>query len=220
MTSFSNKSVILFDLDGTVINSKEGIFNSIYYVFEKLSMKEDDTAKLNKFIGPSIASSFKNLYNMAEEEAVHAVNIYREYYKNKGVFECHAYDGLEDLLIKLKKQNKKIGIATKKPEPYAILALEKINLAKYFDLICGSSFDETNDDKSHIISRCANELSDGNLTSVIHIGDTHYDIIGAKKANVDCIGVLYGFGKENELINKGANAIAKDMEELKKMLTE
>lgn len=195
MVSLSHKNVVLFDLDGTVINSKEGIFNSIYYVFEKLSIKENDITKLNKFIGPSIASSFKTLYNMTEEQAVYAVNIYREYYKEKGVYECHAYDGLEDLLIKLKKQNKKIGIATKKPEPYAVLALEKLNLVKYFDLICGSSFDETNDDKSHIISRCANQLSNGNLSSVVHIGDTHYDIIGAKKANVDSIGVLYGFGK-------------------------
>lgn len=219
MIHFSQKQVILFDLDGTVIDSKEGIFNSIYYVFKKLSMKEDDSSVLNKFIGPSIASSFRNLYGMSDEDANHAVDIYREYYKSKGIMECSVYDGLEALLIKLKQQNKKIGLATKKPEQFAIEIMEKCNLIQYFDYICGSSLDETNDDKSHIIARCAEELSNGNLDTVVHIGDTYYDVIGAKQANVECIGVLYGFGSKEELVSEGAHAIAKDMNELTQILT-
>lgn len=219
MIYFSQKQVVLFDLDGTVIDSSEGIFNSIDYVFKELSIDVQERSILQKFIGPSLASSFRKFCGMNDEQANHAVKIYREYYKTKGILECSVYDGLENLLKLLKQQDKKIGLATKKPEPYAIEIMKTKNLLPYFDCICGSSLAETDDDKSHIILRCAQKLSNENLDSVVHIGDTYYDVIGAKHANVECIGVLYGFGTEQELLDEGADAIATDMNELTEILT-
>lgn len=219
MQKLSKKQAVLFDLDGTVTNSKEGIFNSIYYVFEKLNMSEDNPEILEQFIGPSIGSSFRRIYHMNDQEADYATEIYREYYREKGIHEFSIYDGMEALLIKLKQQGKKIGLATKKPEPFAIEMMQEANLTPYFDYICGSSLSETNEDKSHIILRCAAKLSDGNLDTVVHVGDTKYDVIGANDVGIDCIGVLYGFGSEKELVENKAIAIAKDMDELTQILT-
>ncbi|WMJ22059.1 HAD hydrolase-like protein [Paludicola sp. MB14-C6] len=212
------KNVVLFDLDGTVINSKEGIFNSLYYTFDKLGMIEQDEHKLQQFIGPSIGSSFQNLYQMTNEEAIHAVSIYREYYQSKGIYECEPYEGIEELFLHLKQVNKRIAIATKKPEPFAITVMEHLGLAKYMDAICGSDLNEADNSKAHIIQTAADLLKTNEYNEVVMIGDTKYDVIGAKKVNIDCIGVLYGFGSEQELIKHGAIAIAKDMNELNNIL--
>ena len=220
MRPLHEKQVILFDLDGTVIDSKPGIFNAIAYTLDRLGMKEDDLSVLNKFIGPSIGASFKDIYGFDEQGALDAVEIYREYYSTKGILECKPYTGIEQLFKALKRDGKRIGLATKKPEPFAKSIVENLEFNKYFDFVCGSGLDETHDSKAHIIARCASQLSPDNNSNVVMIGDTKYDAIGANNAGVDCIGVLYGYGCEQELRDEGIIAIAKDMHALHTLLCE
>lgn len=217
MKLFKDKKAIMFDLDGTVIDSKEGIFNAIHYTFNKLGMKEEDESVLNKFIGPSIGASFMRLYGFSEEDANNAVKIYREYYGSKGVLECKPYEGLEQLLIKLKAEGKKLGIATKKPDMYAQQIITNLGFDKYFDVVCGSHPSENHDSKAHIIEQCVAILC-GDKDNAIMIGDTKYDVIGSNEAKVDCIGVLYGYGSLKELQAENATAIAEDMNGLTELL--
>lgn len=211
------KNAILFDLDGTVINSKEGIFNSIDYTLEKLGMEKADYETKAKFIGPAIGYSFKTLYGFSEEQAENAVNIYREYYGETGIFEMEPYEGLEKLLKKLKAQGKKIAIATKKPEMYAKRIITYLDFDKYFDLVCGAKSEEADNSKSHIIKRAFEGLN-ARKDEALMIGDTKFDIIGAKGAGVISLGVGYGFGTKEELIENGAEYYAETMDELYDML--
>lgn len=214
----SNKKYILFDLDGTLIDSKRGIFSAIYYTFERLGLREDDETVLNSFIGPSIGASFRRQYGFSEIQANEAVEIYREYYSEKGVHEYVLYDGIESLLIKLKADGKTLGVATKKPDNYAKLIIKELGFNQYFDLVCGSTLTETHDSKAHIIKECAEQLGACSFDEVVMIGDTKYDCLGANEAGVDCIGVLYGYGCEDELRKHGATEIAVDMTDLTKLL--
>lgn len=207
------KKAILFDLDGTVINSKEGIFNSIDYTLNKLGMgKASDDIK-QKFIGPAIGYSFKTLYGFSEEEAENAVNIYREYYGETGIFEMEAYKGLERVLAKLKSQGKKLAIATKKPEMYAKRIITYLGFDKYFDLVCGAMSEEADNSKSHIIKRAYTGLG-AKAEKALMIGDTKFDILGAKEAGVMSFGVGYGFGTKEELYAHGADFYAETTDEL------
>lgn len=214
-----DKQAVLFDLDGTVIDSKEGIFNALYYTFDKLGMKHPQVEIMNKFIGPSIGSSFMTQFSFTPEDADNAVSIYREYYSTKGVFECTLYDGISELVSELKAANIKVGLATKKPESFAKIIMKNFQLDSIFDSICGSDLVEKHDSKAHIIKHCATLLSSkADLNDVVMVGDTKYDIIGSHEAKVDSIGVLYGYGTRDELIKYNATYIVKTMSDLRKLL--
>ncbi len=216
---FFNKKAILFDLDGTVIDSMEGIFNALYYMFDKVSVEVKSKDELYRFIGPSIGSTLMTCYSFEEKAAEDAVEIYREYYSTKGLLECSPYDGIEELLKTLKLQGKKIALATKKPEVFSIKIIENLGFSQYFDAVCGASLKDNDNSKMGIIERAVS-LLETSKSDVVMIGDTQYDAIGAVDAGVDCIGGLYGFGEEDELTRNGATKIAKDVAELTKILTE
>lgn len=211
-----DKKAILFDLDGTVINSKEGIFNSIDYTLNKLNMEKATDEIKAKFIGPAIGYSFKTLYGFTEEEAERAVDIYREYYAETGIFEMEAYEGLERVLALLKAQGRKIAIATKKPEMFAKRIITYLDFDKYFDLVCGAMSEEADNSKSHIIERAYKGLGLSKEDALM-IGDTKFDIIGAKGAGVMSLGVGYGFGTKEELKENGADFYAENTDELYNM---
>ncbi|MFZ2537620.1 MAG: HAD hydrolase-like protein [Oscillospiraceae bacterium] len=219
MGKFFNKKAILFDLDGTVIDSMEGIFNALYYMFDKVGVKVENSEGLQRFIGPSIGSTLMTHYSFEEKAAEDAVEIYREYYSTKGLLECTAYEGILELLKLLKLQGKKIALATKKPEVFSLKIIENLGLSKYFDAVCGASLKDNDNSKMAIIERAVKALG-ASKCDVVMVGDTKYDAIGSVDAGVDCIGVLYGFGEEDELTRNGAIKIAKDVSELTKILTE
>lgn len=211
------KNVILFDLDGTVIDSKQGIFNALYYTFDKLGMPRGE--KLDRFIGPSIGASFMKIYGFNVEQAHNAVAIYREYYSTKGILECSLYDGIIELVLALKKDGKRVGIATKKPAEFTLSILKNLKVDQHFDAICGSDLSETHDSKAHIIKKGALLLSQKiDLSDVVMVGDTKYDIIGSNDAGVNSIGILYGYGTREELTEHGATWICENMEQLSRLL--
>ena len=190
---------VLFDLDGTLIESKLGITKSVQYSLSKFGFVENNLNDLEKFIGPPLQGSFQKYYNLNEKESWAAVEYYREYFDKKGIFENNIYDGIPELLNILKSQGKILEIATSKPTYYAKKIIENYKLDSYFAHIVGSHKNLTRISKTEIIEHALSLLRDVNKKKVIMIGDKEHDIIGAKNNNIDSIGVGYGYGSKEEL---------------------
>ena len=212
------KDIIFFDLDGTITDSGDGIKNSAAYALNKFGIPVPSRDELNKFIGPPLVGSFRNLFGMSNEDADLAVVYYREYYAVKGIFENSLYDGIIEMLETLKESGKTIVLATSKPEIYANQILEYFKIAKYFSYVCGAEMDHKRTDKHEVIEYALETASVSDRSRVIMVGDRHHDIDGAKKANLDSIGVTYGYGSEAELKEAGADFIARNANELTDLL--
>lgn len=214
----NNFEYILFDLDGTLTDSGEGITKSVQYALKSFGILVDDLKELNKFIGPPLKDSFKEYYNFDEDKAQLGLVKYREYFADKGIYENKLYYGIPELLEVLKKNNKKIVLATSKPEVYARQILQYFKIDKYFDFAAGADFEETRVNKGDVIKYALQEANITDLSKVIMVGDREHDIIGAKENNIKSVGVLYGFGDVIELTQARAEYIVKDTEELLNIL--
>ena len=201
--------VILFDLDGTLVDSGLGITNSVTYALKKYGIEVADRISLYKFIGPPLHKSFEMFYDFSPEKAMEAVEYYREYYREKGVFEVTVYEGMEDTLKNLTSLGKTLIVTTSKPEYFAKQVLEYIGLAKYFKMIAGSNLDGTRTAKAEVIRYAFEQCNITDLSKVIIVGDREHDVLGAEKIGIDSVGVLYGYGSEEELKNAGATYLAK-----------
>lgn len=189
---------ILFDLDGTLTDSKLGIINSILYSLCELDIHESNINKLNTFIGSPLRESFASQYRLSENMADKAVSAFREYFSTKGLFENQLYLGVEDMLKSLSSQDFKLFVATSKPTVFAKQILQHFGLDKYFIEIAGSSLDKTLTDKTEIISKivtCNNLQAKNSLM----VGDRKYDIIAAKNNSMTTMAVTYGYGSLQEL---------------------
>lgn len=205
---------ILLDLDGTITNPKEGITKSVQYALKFMNIYVDDLDSLTKHIGPPIRDGFKNYYGLSDEEVEAAVTKYREYYTEKGIYQNILYDGMERLLTRLKQAGKYLVVATSKPEEMAVKILERFHLEHYFDDICGATLDSSRTDKEAVIRYALEKNSITELDKVVMVGDRKYDIIGAKAVGIASIGVLYGFGSKEELVEAGADYIVPTVDDL------
>ncbi len=212
------KKYILFDLDGTITDSKIGITSSVAYALNKFGIEVENLDNLCKFIGPPLKDSFIEYYNFTEADAEQAILYYTERFQDKGLYENFVYENFENLLINLKKQDKTLLVATSKPTVFAEKILDHFNLRKYFDFVGGANFDGTRTNKADVILHVLKENSITDLSSAIMVGDRKHDIIGAKKTGLESVGVLYGYGDYDELSASGAEYIVKDIEELSKLL--
>jgi len=192
---------ILFDLDGTITESKEGITKSVQYALKKFGIIVESLDLLEKFIGPPLKYSFSEYYGFDEKQSLQAVQYYREYFEKKGIMENKIYDHIEDLLKKLKELNLKLIIATSKPTKFSNIILNSFNLYQYFDAVVGSNMNGTRCTKGEVIKHVV-EKYNINPEEAVMIGDRKYDMIGAKQNNMDCIGVTYGYGSLEELKNE------------------
>lgn len=199
---------ILFDLDGTLTDPGIGITNSVAYALKKYGITVNDRFELYKFIGPPLQRSFEMFYGFSPEDAVTAVEYYREYYQDKGIFENRLYDGIPKLLQSLKQIGKTLLVATSKPETFSLQILEYFDIKKYFTFVAGSNLDGSRSEKTEVITYAleAGHISD--LSSSLMVGDRSYDIIGAKQAGIHSVGVLFGYGSREELETAGADHIA------------
>lgn len=207
-------TTFLFDLDGTVTDPKKGIVNSVLYALEKVGIEELHVSELDSFIGPPIQQSFVERYNMNEGEVERAVFYFREYLKQRGLLENSVYEGIPNLLKQLKDTGNRLFIATSKPTIFARQVIEHFQLTNYFEDIIGSNLNGTRIKKEEIIAHILQQNERLNKEEVVMIGDRKHDIIGANHNGIASIGVLYGYGSENELIEVSATHIAKDIEEL------
>jgi phosphoglycolate phosphatase len=211
-------NAILFDLDGTLTDPKEGITKCVQYALEKMGFYEPEPDRLLCFIGPPLVDSFMEFYNMPREDANKAVEYYRERFTDIGIYENSLIEGIPKLLEKLKEQNKIIALATSKPHVFARRVLEHFGLTKYFDIIVGAEFDGTRNEKKDVIAEVLRRLPKN--SAPVMVGDRRQDVIGAKICCVPCVGVRFGYAEENELEDAGADAIAENVDELYKILTE
>ncbi len=209
---------ILFDLDGTLTDPAEGITNSVAYALRKYGIEPPERRELYCFIGPPLADSFRKYYGFSEDEGQKAVEVFREYFRERGIFENVVYDGIDNLLFDLKKAGKTVVLATSKPELFAKQILERFGLMKYFDVVAGATFDETRVKKDDVIAYALEQLGDIDISSCVMVGDREHDVKGAAVHGIPCIGVLYGYGDRVELENAGASKIAESVEALSKLL--
>lgn len=209
---------ILFDLDGTLTDPKVGITKSVQYALIKNGIECEELSDLEKFIGPPLKESFIEFYSFDEKRAEESVNYFREYFKDKGIFENEVYEGIPEVLRELKKQNLIIAVATSKPTVFAKRILEHFDLAEYFDIVAGSNLDGTRTDKGEIIDFVLTELGIGGQEEIIMIGDRKYDVIGAKNNNIHSIGVTYGYGSIEELEASKPTYIVNSVKELNELL--
>lgn len=209
---------ILFDLDGTLTDPGAGITNSVAYALEKYNIIVEDKTELYKFVGPPLQESFQKFYGFSEEQSLKAVEYYREYFRVTGIYENEVYDGIEEMLFSLKKAGKHILLATSKPEEFAEKILEHFQLDKYFDYTAGAAMDGTRVKKGEIIQYAIDHYPIERLSEAVMVGDREHDIIGARQTGIDSIGVLYGYGDDEELRKAGATYIANGVKEILKLL--
>ena len=191
---------ILFDLDGTLTESGEGITKSVQYALERIGKPEEDLEKLKVFVGPPLMEMFMKYAQIDEETAKRAVEIYRERYSVIGIFENAVYPGIEEMLAQLKKKGYILAVASSKPEVYVRQILDHFGLTKYFTEIGGSEMDGRRTNKTEVIEDVLKRLNmDKHRDQVIMIGDKEHDVLGAREAGLDCVAVSYGYGTTEEL---------------------
>ncbi|ECL6415754.1 HAD-IA family hydrolase [Campylobacter coli] len=185
--------LVIFDLDGTLINPASGIIKSVEYVIDVLGLPKIEQDVIKKFIGPPIYDSLKSTFDLNHDTALKATEIFRVVYKKYFLYDAYVYKEIPLLLYKLKKNKKKLAVATYKRQEHAELILEYFNIKTYFDFIQGS-IDGKNYNKKDIIEFCLNFF---NLSEAVMIGDTIYDKKGAEELNIKFIGVPWGYGFDN-----------------------
>jgi phosphoglycolate phosphatase len=208
---------ILFDLDGTLTDPKEGIINSVKFALAKMGVNESEVGDLMKFIGPPLHVSFRDFCGFNEENSELAVQYFREYFTDKGINENRIFPGVVELLESLKSRNLKLFIATSKPTVHAGTVLDNFGITKYFQYVKGSNLNGTESGKTEIISHIIEKFKLEKDKTVM-IGDRFYDIIGAKENGIDSIGVTFGYGGETELKEAGATYICRDIKDINNLL--
>lgn len=209
---------ILFDLDGTLTDPKEGITKSIQYALRKYNIFVEDLDSLEKFIGPPLRDSFSEFYGFSIDKAAEAVEFYREYYRSKGIFQNIVYPGIEDALKVLKLEGCILITATTKPTLFAEQILEHFGLKQYFSAVVGSNLDGTRSRKGDIIKYIIETFNIKSTTEMVMIGDRKYDMEGARENGIHSIGVTYGYGTLQELQQSSPTYIAENAKDIVKLI--
>lgn len=209
------KKSILFDLDGTLTDSGEGIISCAKMTLERFGLPIPSPDELRTFVGPPLGDSFMK-YGVPADRVEEAIAVFRSRYLPIGKFENHLYPGIRELLETLKGQGHKLYVATSKPEVTAVEVLEHFDLASFFECICGATFDQSRVSKSDVIAFLLEQI--GTDTDAVMVGDTAFDVIGAAAHGIPTIGVSWGYGKVPDMKKVGAAAIADTPEMLLKLL--
>ena len=208
---------VLFDFDGTVYDTAEGITKSIRWALNKRGM-DAELQDLRKFVGPPLAERFMEVYGFEEKEALEMVRVFRERYAPVGIFESAPFPGIRELLLSLKAAGLVTGVATSKPQNMAEQLIERSALTDCFDIIVGSFIGPNNDKKWEILTRAMEGLGASKENTVL-VGDTKYDVEGAKICGIPCVGVRWGYASPGELEEAGAAPVVDSMKELELFLT-
>ena len=183
---------ILFDVDGTLLNTSEGLFRSVHYILDYLHLPQPTNEQLREFIGPPMQESLMRYGGLSKEEAQEGANVFRDFYKHKALFEASVYDGIIPALEQLRKLGFRIGVATYKPADYALDILVHFGIAPLCDVIHGAD-NENQLTKADIIQMCIDELGGGKDGTIL-VGDTEHDAKAAAMAGIKFCAVTWGFG--------------------------
>jgi phosphoglycolate phosphatase len=211
-------SCILFDLDGTIVDSAPGITATLAYTFEQLGLPIPTPAELVAYVGPPILDSFRDLAGFSPEQSRRALDIYRVQYLKTGVFDARVYPGIPEVLKAIREADVPLSLATSKPETPATLILEHYDLLKYFDVITGASDDEKRSAKADVVEEALRRLRDfgADVSRPVLVGDRSHDVRGAAAHGVPTIFVRWGYGSPAEEV--GTIGVANDAAELRRML--
>lgn len=206
---------ILFDLDGTLTDSGEGIINCAILALEHFGLPIPSREALRVIVGPPLDQSFIR-FGVPKERTDEAIRVYRSRYTTVGKFENYPYPGIRETLQALKASGHRMFVATSKPEGMSVEILEKFELAQYFELICGATLDGSRSHKADVIAYLLGQVE--SLENVVMVGDTKFDVLGAKEHGIPTIGVAWGYGTREEMLEAGAVAIAEKPEDLLKLV--
>ena len=209
-----NPQNLFFDLDGTLINSADGILNSVSHALTKLGIPVPPREELLHFIGPPLARTFAEDYHLTAAEALHAVELYREYYTVKGIYECKLYNGIPQLLERAAADGYRLVLATCKPAVLAERILKNLGIEHFFAMVSGPELDGTRGEKHEVIAYAMQQLGITDPADVLMIGDRRDDVLGAARNGIACAGALWGFGSEAELRDAGAKLLFQTPAEL------
>ncbi len=207
--------MILFDLDGTLTDSGEGIINCAKFALEHFGLPIPGDEEMRCIVGPPLQDSFRK-FGVPPERIDEAIATFRSRYLPIGKYENHPYPGIDTLLRSLQSKGEQLFVATSKPEQTAREVLEHFSLAQYFECICGASFDYSRSTKEEVIAYLLAQYPDNG--KVIMVGDTEFDVIGAAAHGIPTIGVSWGYGNAESLRSAGAIAIADDPVMLEELL--
>ena len=211
---------LFFDLDGTLTDSGEGIFNGIRYAVNKLGGPMPDAVTMKSFIGPPLQNSFMQHCGYSEEKALQAVQTFREYYLPIGQHENKAAPGIAELCARLKRKGYVLALASSKPEELCLNICQRFGFTPSMEVITGSPPEE-DWNKTDVLRETMRRLglTDADRGQILMIGDRKYDVLGAKECGIDCVGVeFFGYAAPNELADAGALAVVQTVEELEQVL--
>lgn len=223
---------LLFDLDGTLTDPKEGITTSVQYALRSFGMDEPDLDKLTPFIGPPLRESFMRFYGFGEEQAGEAVEKYREWFRPKGIFQNSIYPGIKEMLEMLEKSGKVLAVASSKPQVFVEQVLQHFDIYRYFRVIVGSELDGRRDAKEEVVAEALRQLEEagwgkkeesgetccGEEGAAVMIGDRKFDVAGGKEHGLVTVGVTFGYAEEGELEAAGVDFLVDTVEELGRLL--
>lgn len=209
-------STVLFDLDGTLIDTSEGIISSIRKTLRGLKIQEKND--LSVFVGPPLKLTFMKEYSLDDEKATEATKIFREYYSKEDKFKGNVYDGIYECLSLLKNNKIDLFVATSKPTIFSEEILRHFNMSDYFTEVVGSNLDNSRSKKNEVIEYILEKYGIKNKNSVLMVGDTDNDLIGANISGIRCVGVTYGFGSYSQLIKIRNDGIIDSINELSKLV--
>ena len=218
MKKKSDYTTLLFDLDGTLVDSGEGIMKCAQYSLAHFGIEVTDLQTLRPFVGPPLEDSYKDLYGFSDKDAMKAVEIYRERYFRKGWLEQHLYDGVIVFLEELRHRGYVMGIATSKMQIQADKVTSEFGLRHFFDFIGGRDDKGILHTKADVINAALSSQGIEDRSKILMIGDRKFDVQGAKECGIDSMGVLYGYGDREEFENAGVTYICRDFDEILSML--
>ena len=207
---------IFFDLDGTLTDSGEGIINCASLALEHFGLPVPSREEMRVFVGPPLDQMFVK-YGVPAHKTDEAIAVFRSRYVPIGILENYPYEGIRELLEKLKAAGHRLFVATSKPEEMALQVLDRFELSGYFEKICGASLDRTRIEKADVIAYLLTQA--GSVENTVMVGDTAFDVLGAAHHGIGTIGVTWGYGEEKDMVAAGAIAIAHTPEELLHLLT-
>ena len=210
----SHYQYCFWDLDGTLTDSAPGITHSVRYAMEKMGKPLAPDQNLTCFIGPPLLYSFENYLGLSPADSQLAVDFYRECYRAGAMLECNVYDGVREVLTELNRRGIICVLATCKPHEFANNIIKHFDLAKYFTYVSGPEMDGTRNEKHEVIEYALQNLNIPSPDAVLMVGDRRDDVVGAKKCNMNCVGVEWGFGTREELEAAGAIEVIQKPQEL------
>ncbi len=210
--------VVLFDLDGTIIDSGKGVLNAVKYALKHYGDPIPSMEELRRFMGPPLKESFMDVCGYPEQKAIEAISVYREYYREIGIHENDVYEGMAELIADLKADGRCVIVATSKPEEFAKIILTELGIAEHFTYIAGADMAETRAEKEQVLEYALEVNGVTDPSKVVMVGDRKFDINGAHAFGLDSVGVLFGYGSREEFEAARATYIVETADELRELL--